>query len=246
MEIQERHHAAGKSFELPIDADNKLVLVMRNDEAPSFAIGWKLDGQWYYQSLMWSCRGGKRFWYRPLIAFYRHIRRHKLTDYSLRFMAWAENRLRHGGYAVGTYTHQRYIAVGQRLAASRQREAALATALQSKISQLPYGSHWSLEELHNNVYVIQKLSPAIGSRTCAITVRLVSTSIIIQESAGISVCAGDRDPFRTMRARKDGKTVHVVDDDMSHEKLVVAALWHVAAIMVRHLCNDADMELEAA
>jgi hypothetical protein len=37
-----------------------------------FGLRWKLDGKWYSQWLMWSCRGGKKSYYRPMIALTRH------------------------------------------------------------------------------------------------------------------------------------------------------------------------------
>ena len=56
MKVVEKKNAKGTSFEMQFDPENKLILIKRHDEAPSFAIGFLIDGTWHYQSLMWSGR----------------------------------------------------------------------------------------------------------------------------------------------------------------------------------------------
>lgn len=71
----------------------------------------------------------KAFYYKPMIALYRHIRRNKLTDYSLRFIAGADCRLKNGGYAIGTESHEKLLEIGRRLDASRTRENRIMECL---------------------------------------------------------------------------------------------------------------------
>ena len=139
MQVIERKHAKGSSFEMQFDSKNMLLLVVRNDEAPSFAIGWLLNGRWCYQPLMWSCRAGRKFWFRPLIEFYRYIRKNKITDHNLRFLAWGENRLKHGGYVVGSESYRKWKAIGDRLAESRKRAAGMNTGCITLTSSPTWG-----------------------------------------------------------------------------------------------------------
>lgn len=240
--IEKKHAAKGRSFEMQFDPENKLVLVIRNDESPSFAIGWLHDGCWYYQSLMWSCRAGKKFWYRPLIAFYRYIRKHKLTDYSLRFMAWGEKRLKHGGYVIGSDTHRRYMEAGVKLAARRQREAAVSDGVKEAMKRLGIGDHWQLEVGHNGFYVLNKRSGAAGVATQCLTVKAVFDSIFVQRITGVSSRANDPDPFRNMKMRNEAAPVHFAGQDRSPEQLVDAAMTEVERLMALRCDTNGSLD----
>jgi hypothetical protein len=47
-----------------------------------FGLKWKCksDGRYYSQWLMWSCRGGKKFYYPALRALYRALRRDGIVE----------------------------------------------------------------------------------------------------------------------------------------------------------------------
>lgn len=231
MQVVERKHASGRSFEMQFDLTNMLVLVMRNDEDPSFAIGWLHDGRWCYQSLMWSCRGGKKFWYRPLVLFYRYIRQNKITDHSLRYMAWGANRLKHGGYVYGSAGHRCLLKIGARLAASRQREAAVATGVKEAIKRLNLGDRWILEVGSNDFYVLNERTRAAGVTTECITIKAVFDAIFVQRITGISCSANDADPFRNMKKRNEAQPTRLAGQDRSPEQLVDAAMREVEQLM---------------
>ncbi len=230
-QIIERKHAQGRSFEMQIDPENKLVLVMRNDESPSFAIGTLIDGRWWYQSLMWSCRAGRKFWFRPMIAFYRHIRANKITDYNLRFLAWADKRLKHGGYAYGSESHQRWQAVGERLAASRNREAAIQVAIRDAMTSLELGDRWTMEIGHNDFYVLNERTPAAGMKTGCINVKVVFDSVFIQRITGLSSRPNDPDPFRNMKMRNEQAPHRINNPDQSADQLVAEAMRELEHLM---------------
>lgn len=231
MKVVERKHAKGRSFEMQFDPSNMLVLVMRNDEAPSFAIGWLHDGRWCYQPLMWSCRAGKKFWFRPLIAFYRHIRQHKITDYSLRFLAWGESRLKHGGYVLGSDSYRRWEAIGNRLAESRKRESDIATRMRHALTCLDIGEKWTLEIGGNDFYVFNEQTPAAGMNTGCITVKVVFDSILIQRVTGTSTRPNDPDPFRNMKMRRELAPQRIANAGHSSVQLVDEAMWEIENLM---------------
>lgn len=52
------------------------------------------DGHWYYQSLMWSCRAGRARYFKALVALYRRIVRQDASKNRLRYLAWADKRLK--------------------------------------------------------------------------------------------------------------------------------------------------------
>lgn len=231
MHVVERKHPQGRSFEMQFDPDNMLVLVMRNGEPPTIAIGWRFENRWAYQSLMWSCRGGRQFWYRPLVTLYRHIRKNKLTDHSLRFMAWGECRLKHGGYVYGSNSHRNLEAVGARLALNRQREAAIAAGAKAAINAIDLGERWSLEVGSNDFYILNERTRAAGAVTESVTVKVVFESIFIQRTTGISRYANDPDPFRKMTKRCEGELIRIIDETLSEERLVDAAMSTLKQMM---------------
>lgn len=56
-----------------------------------FILKFDCQGQWYFQGLHWSCRGGKRFYYKAVVTLYRELRKRNLVPKnSLRQLA-------HGG-----------------------------------------------------------------------------------------------------------------------------------------------------
>lgn len=87
------------TYEAMVD-DEKKVIFIGDGESPSMVIGFVCDGKWYYQPLIWSCRGGKQKYFRALVTLYRYLRRNEITTHSLRYLAWAENRMKHGGFSI--------------------------------------------------------------------------------------------------------------------------------------------------
>jgi len=47
--------------------------VIWNPKKSGFMLKFKCAGRWHYQWLMWSCRAGKKSYYRPMIALYRAL-----------------------------------------------------------------------------------------------------------------------------------------------------------------------------
>ena len=231
MQVIERKHAKGSSFEMQFDSKNMLLLVVRNDEAPSFAIGWLLNGRWCYQPLMWSCRAGRKFWFRPLIEFYRYIRKNKITDHNLRFLAWGENRLKHGGYVVGSESYRKWKAIGDRLAESRKREADIISRMRHALTSLDLGNRWTLEIGSNDFYVFNEQTPAAGMNTGCITVKVVFDSIFIQRITGTSTRPNDPDPFRNMKMRREHAPQRIANADQPSMQLVDEAIWEIENLM---------------
>lgn len=55
------------------DSKDDTRVIWNPRKASGFILKFKCQGQWHYQWLMWSCRGGKKSYYRPMIALYRHL-----------------------------------------------------------------------------------------------------------------------------------------------------------------------------
>jgi len=88
------------TYEAPIDDVTKVIYFDSKRESPSFIVGFICNGAWYYQGMHWSCRGAKFKYFRALASLYRYLRRQGITEHSLRFLAWGENRLKNGGFAI--------------------------------------------------------------------------------------------------------------------------------------------------
>lgn len=232
MKVVEKKNAKGTDFVMQFDPENKLILIKRHGEDPSFAIGFLIDGTWHYQWLMWSCRAGKAFWYRPLIAFYRHIRKNQITDYSLRFLACGDQRLKHtGGYAIGTESHRSWKAIGERLVASRNREATIKVAIRDMVTAIDLSDRWTLEIGSNDFYVFNEQTPAAGMNTGCITVKVVFDSIFIQRITGTSTRPNDPDPFRNMKMRREHAPHRIANADQPSTQLVDEAMWEIENLM---------------
>ena len=244
----ERTNAKGRDIEYQFDEQNKLILMLRSSGDESFAISWRhSDGRWYYQSLHWSCRGGKAFWYRPLITFYRYIRQNKITDYNLRYLAWADRRLKNGGYAVGTDSHLRYQEIGRRLKLSREREAAISSGLNATMTALKLKEPWRLEQARPDIFVLQWPTRAYGEATGFVVVRLAIEAIVVQRTQGLSNRPNEADPFRAMlRMRKELEPEIFHDREMAPEQLVAAAMACVSRLMQEHEDATASLVAKAA
>lgn len=246
MKVVEKKNAKGTDFVMQFDPENKLILIKRHGEDPSFAIGFLIDGTWHYQWLMWSCRAGKAFWYRPLIAFYRHIRKNQITDYSLRFLACGDQRLKHtGGYAIGTESHRSWKAIGERLVASRNREATIKVAIRDMVTAIDLSDRWTLEIGSNDFYVLNERTPAVGMKTSCINIKVVFDSIFIQEITGISTRPNDPDPFRNMKLRHEQAPLRIADPDRTADDLVAEAMKDVATRMAER-CEAVRSEVKLA
>ena len=241
-----RHGQTGKSYELQIDPANKLILRIKKNESPSLIIGFTCNGVWYYQFLIWSCRGGKAFYYKPMIALYRHIRRNKLTDYSLRFIAGADCRLKNGGYAIGTETHKKFLEIGRRLDASRTRENRIMECLLGEIDKLALGPNWGIEKLSDYSFVINQRTTTAHVPTSAIFFRALMGSIFVQQFTGMTRTADETDPFRKMVNRKDGETHRFHDTEKSPEELVDLAMALIKKMMSDRVMHGVPCDLMAA
>ena len=231
MKIVHKTDPRGPVLEMKFDPDNKLLLLMHNGETPGFAIGWRLDGRWYYQHLMWSCRAGRQFWFRPMIAFYRYIRKNKITDYGLHCLACAENRFKHGGYAIRTEGYRSYLAAKQQTAARSQRYADVAQGIHDAMMALPIGERWTVSEEAKDFYVINERTRATGVVTECITVRAIFDSIFVTRITGVSSRANDPDPFRQMKLRSEKEPIRINDEQRAPASLVDDAMREVARLM---------------
>jgi len=63
------------------EADDSRVCWQSNhpDKTDSLILKFKSGGEWYYQWVVWSCRGGKQHYYRALVALYRFLRKEGLV-----------------------------------------------------------------------------------------------------------------------------------------------------------------------
>ena len=100
MDVKILNRKGHISYEVLVEHETKLIFSLSSTDSPSFIIGFICAGQWIYQSLMWSCRGGKQKYYRAMVCMYRFLRRNKITPHTMRYLAWGENRLKHGGIAI--------------------------------------------------------------------------------------------------------------------------------------------------
>jgi len=100
MNVKEINHNGYVSHEVLADKENKVIFRVNSNDSPSIMIGFVCEGKWFYQSLMWSCRGGKQKYFQAMVCLYRYLRRNDITGHSLRYLAWGENRLKHGGLSL--------------------------------------------------------------------------------------------------------------------------------------------------
>jgi hypothetical protein len=79
-----------------VDDETNLVFIRdrKGEEGIMLQFRCEGDGGWYYQSLMWVCRGGKARYFKALVALYRTIIRQNASKNRLRYLAWADNRLK--------------------------------------------------------------------------------------------------------------------------------------------------------
>ena len=244
----ERINAKGRDIEYQFDEENKLILLLRPAGDEGFAISWRhSDGRWYYQSLHWSCRAGKAFWYRPLIQFYRHIRKNQISDYNLRYLAWADNRLKNGGYAIGTDTYLQYQEIKRKMQLSREREAAISSGLNAAMTALQLNEPWRLEQIRPDIFVLQWPTRSCGEVTGFVMVRLAIEAIVVQRTQGLSNRSNETDPFHAMlRMRKELEPEIFHDREMSPEQLVAAAMTSVSRLMQEHEDAVASLVAKAA
>ena len=70
------------------DTDPDTRVIWSAKSAVGLAVKFKCQGRWFYQSLHWSCRGGKRSYYPALVLLYRTLRKMNLVPAkSLRHLA---------------------------------------------------------------------------------------------------------------------------------------------------------------
>lgn len=87
-------------YEAVVDEETRVIYTIRPDDEHFFALKFKCAGKWYYQFLMWSCRGGKSKYYRAMVALYRYLRRNGIINHSLRYLARGENWYRNRGQII--------------------------------------------------------------------------------------------------------------------------------------------------
>lgn len=57
-----------------VPGDKQDARILWRPEKDGFILKFKCAGRWYYQWLMWSCRAGRKSYYRPMVALYRALR----------------------------------------------------------------------------------------------------------------------------------------------------------------------------
>lgn len=72
IEIVKQHG----TIEAAIPSNDQERVCWRPDKS-SYYLKFKVkdDPRWYYQWLVWSCRGGKRSYFRQVVALYRELRK---------------------------------------------------------------------------------------------------------------------------------------------------------------------------
>ena len=241
-----RHGKTGVTYELQIDAENSLILRIKKGESLSLIIGYMLQGVWYYQFLIWSCRGAKAFWYKPMITMYRFIRRNKITDHSLRYIACGEHKLKNAGYAIRTESLRHYEEVSRRVNASFSRENSIMACLRSEIEKLPMGPHWSMEELSAYSFVINQRTSIAHVPTSAIFFRALMGSIFVQRFTGMTRSANETDPFRQMVNRKECAALRFNDSELTPEELVAQSIGAIKQMMAEQVQGGDQTDLMAA
>ena len=241
-----RHGQTGVTYELPIDAENMLILRIKKGESPSLIIGFKLSGVWYYQFLLWSCRGGKAFWFKPMITMYRFIRRNKITDHSLRFIACGEHKLKNAGYAIRSESYRSYQEISRKMEASTNRENRIMECLLSEIEKMPMGPHWSIEKLSRYGFVINQRTSIAHVPTSAIFFRAMMGSVFVQRFTGMTRSANESDPFRKMVNRKEHTAFRFHDSELTPEELVGQSIATIKQMMEEQVPGGYPTDLMAA
>lgn len=78
-----------------VDDETNLVFIRNRMGDEGIKLQYRCqDGLWYYQSLMWSCRAGRARYFKALVALYRSIVRQDASKNRLRYLAWADKRLK--------------------------------------------------------------------------------------------------------------------------------------------------------
>lgn len=231
MKISKHPSAKGTTWEYLFAEGQKLVLVLHKQEGPFIAIGWTIDGKWYYQSMMWGCRAARHTWFWPLVNFYRFIRQQKLTDHSLRYLVWGDNRLRNGGYAIRTPSLEKLVEIEKRLASSRAREREITQSIRQAITSLDLHDRWTLECMHNDLYAISEWPLAAGVRTQCITVKAIMGTIRVERHVGIANMRNEPDQFRKMLCKREANVATFNDETATPEMLVNAAIAEVQKLM---------------
>ena len=63
-------------MEAVVPGDKQEARVFWHQKNSGFGLKFKCsDGNWYSQWLMWSCRGGRTAYFKPMVALYRALRR---------------------------------------------------------------------------------------------------------------------------------------------------------------------------
>lgn len=219
------------TYEAMVDDKTKVIFIDRTDEAPSITLGFICEGKWWYQSMMWCCRAGKASYFPAMVQLYRYLRRNKITDHSLRFIAWGDNRLKNSGYAIGTPAHNRHMEISARFDALRRREKAVLAGMKEAVANIPLGPRWLLEYCGNDLWVFNDRPVAANVRTECIHVKVSSDRIYLTREVGSSGPRNTVDPFRYMMGKREDEAVAIYDGEISPDHQVATAIEELQRLM---------------
>lgn len=69
-----------------------VVLCIYPSEEPGFALRFRLDGRYYWQSMNWHSRAARANYFGAMVKIYRYAVKNHLTDYSLAFLADSDKK----------------------------------------------------------------------------------------------------------------------------------------------------------
>lgn len=155
-------------------------------------IGYKLknidDKRWYYQSMNWHCRGGRSEYYRPMLRLYRYLRENGITQNTLRYLCWGENRTRNNGYAIGTEGFRNYQAIRRSMAEQKAADLQVKAQLPQALSALTE-SGWLYQQHGERKYSLHMLEPNAKGLVRNIWIdQMFFDSVVVSQSTGKPGC----------------------------------------------------------
>lgn len=235
MKIKTKTSPRGTVYVVEVDDKHALHFVPRGPEAdPTIALAFRQSGSWYFQSLMWSCRGARGSLFLGLVALYRYLRKNLVTDHSLRFLAWGSKRTRNGGYAVGTKSYKDWVQSNQRWKEKRLRENMIDVAMRQGLQSLNVGQNWKFKKISDDRYKIGSVEFDGETSIELITVDIHWGCAIVRRTSGRPFCSSDVAPDRRIAAGQEDSASVIADDLASPAKHASMLMEKVRHLMERH------------
>ena len=222
-------------YTLQLDEKNKLIAQVCVDASQySFVIGFvcESDKRWYYQHLHWSCRGGKREYYRAVAELYRYLRKNKITEQSLHNLASGEHPGRNGGYAIRTESYRRHVEGVARIKLQRAFFSEVEQQLELQMATVARQG-WVFKRNGGSLGIHSKQPNAAG-KVCSIWVPRPIGSVILRRYFGRPDAHYNPEEgnFRMMYTSEDKPLLLELGDDFSEPKgFINKVITQISALM---------------